>query len=129
MSHNSVVYNHQVVTGSLVQHLTARLRLYALTIRGITINGEEPYSANIHEADTEAMTTRGDVYHKTVDIPSGLPGNLLTSQELMEHFRDDVSYGDKPSPKENIDELVSLLGQFEKVEDVRSLITLLISHD
>ena len=80
------------------------------------------------KADMEVTTTRGDVYHKTVDIPSGLPGNPLTAEELNERFQDYVSYGSKPIPKENIDKVVCLVGQLEKVEDIRVLIPLLISR-
>ena len=75
----------------------------------------------------KVTTTKGSVYHKTVDIPSGFPGNPLSKEQHEERFQDYVSYGGKPLPKENIDKLVAMINQLEEIEDVRSLIPLLLS--
>jgi len=80
------------------------------------------------KTDMKVTTTRGDVYQKTVDTPSGSPGNPPTREEIIEHFRDYASYGGKLLPQGNIDKLVPLVSRLEEIEDVRNLIPLLISQ-
>jgi len=77
--------------------------------------------------DMKVATTGGDVYHKVVDIPRGAPGNPMTSEEHQECFRDYVNYAGKPLPSENVDKIVSMVGRLEEVEDVCSLIPLLLA--
>jgi 2-methylcitrate dehydratase PrpD len=76
-------------------------------------------------SDMDVTTTDGVTYHKSVPIPSGFPGNPLTSEQIMERFQQAVSYGSKPLPKKNIDRLLSFIGQLEQAEDVRALIPLM----
>jgi 2-methylcitrate dehydratase PrpD len=77
-------------------------------------------------ADMDVTTTDGVTYHKSVPIPSGFPGNLLTNEDLIERFQQAVNYGSKPLPKEHIDRLLSFIGQLEQAEDVCALIPLMI---
>lgn len=77
--------------------------------------------------ELKVTTEVGEVYHKVVDIPRGAPGNPLTDEEHQERFRDYVSYAGRPLPSENIDKIASMVGQLEEVEDVRSLIPLLLA--
>lgn len=79
--------------------------------------------------EMEVRMRDGAVYHKSVDFPRGVSENPLTKEELMEKFQDCVSYGGKPLPQENIERIISLVGTLEEVDDVRSLIPLLISRD
>ena len=78
--------------------------------------------------DISVTTRDGSVYHKNVAIPSGLPGNPLTNEEHNEHFRDCISYAKMPLPQGNIDKIRSLVDRVEELEDVCSLIPLLISQ-
>lgn len=80
----------------------------------------------ICRTEMKVTTTRGNVYRQTVDIPSGFPGNPLNREELMERFRDYVSYSARPFPKDNRDKLVSLVSQLEETSDVRVFIPLLV---
>jgi 2-methylcitrate dehydratase PrpD len=68
----------------------------------------------------------GDVYHKAVDIPRGLPENPLSREEHVERFQDCVNYANKPLPKENIERIISMVGRLEEAKDVCSLIPLLL---
>jgi 2-methylcitrate dehydratase PrpD len=77
--------------------------------------------------DVEVRTRDGVVYHKSVDFPRGMPENPLTKEELMDKFKDCVSYGGMPLPKRNIKRIISLVDELEKIKDVRGLIPLLIS--
>jgi 2-methylcitrate dehydratase PrpD len=81
------------------------------------------------KADFKLTTKKGSIYHEIVDIPSGFPGNPLTDAGHMERFQDYVSYGGKSLTKENVGKLVDMINSLEEVEDVRSFIPLLISHD
>jgi 2-methylcitrate dehydratase PrpD len=77
-------------------------------------------------AHMKVTTKKGNVYHKAVDIPRGIPGNPLTKEEHMERFQDCVNYADKPLPKMNTKKIISMVGRLEESKDVRSLIPLLL---
>ena len=77
-------------------------------------------------AHIKVTTKEGNVYHKAVDIPRGIPGNPLTHEEHMERFRDCVNYAGKPLPQANIQKIISMVGRLEEVGDVRTLIPLLL---
>jgi 2-methylcitrate dehydratase PrpD len=79
--------------------------------------------------DLKVTSTNGSTYHKTVDIPSGFPGNPLTKEEHEERFQDYVSYGKKPILRENVDKLVAMVGHLEEVKDVRNIIPLLLATE
>jgi 2-methylcitrate dehydratase PrpD len=70
-------------------------------------------------------TKKGNIYHKDVDIPRGNPKNPLADAEHMERFHDCVDYADNRTSVSNGDEIESLVARLEKIEDVRSLISLL----
>lgn len=80
------------------------------------------------KTEVKVTTTNGAIYHKTVDTPSGFPGNPLTDEEHKDLFQDHVSHGGKPIPKENVGKLVSIIDRLEELEDVRRLIPLLTSQ-
>jgi 2-methylcitrate dehydratase PrpD len=76
-------------------------------------------------AHMKVTTKKGNVYHKAVDIPRGLPGNPMTKEEHVERFRDCLNYADKPLPKVNGEKIISMVDRLEESKDVRSLIPLL----
>jgi len=78
------------------------------------------------KADMTVTTTKGDVYRKAVDYPRGAPGNPMTEEELRKCFQDYVGYGSKALSAENVDQIISMVGRLEEVEDVRALVPLLI---
>ena len=73
----------------------------------------------------KVTTKKGNVYHKAVSIPRGLPGNPLTKGEHVERFRDCLNYAAKPLPKVNTEKIISMVDRLEESKDVRSLIPLL----
>ena len=77
-------------------------------------------------AHMKVTTKGGNVYHKAVDIPRGIPGNPLSKEEHMERFQDCVNYAEKPLPTVNTQEIISMVGRLEETKDVRSLIPLLL---
>lgn len=78
--------------------------------------------------DMQVKIKQGVVHHKSVDIPRGFAGNPLTNQEHAKRLRDCISYAGKPLPRGNIDKLIWSVNKLEEVEDVRSLIPLLLTN-
>jgi 2-methylcitrate dehydratase PrpD len=76
--------------------------------------------------EMQVLTRDGTVYTKSLDFPSGLPENPLTREENMERFRSCISFAGELIPHENIEQLISLVGELERVKDVRLLIPLLL---
>lgn len=91
-------------------------------------DGADSPLAKTIAAEMKVTTVRGDVIHKKVDVPRGYPGNPLTELEHQERFHQYLSYGSRPLPKKNMDKLVSLVNGLEEVDDVRTLIPLLVSE-
>lgn len=77
-------------------------------------------------ARMKVTTKKGEVLYKFIEKPRGLPGNRLTSDEHIDHFKDCVSYSSKPLPGVNIEEIFSMINRLEETEDVCSLIPLLL---
>jgi 2-methylcitrate dehydratase PrpD len=76
--------------------------------------------------EMQVITRDGTIYTKSLDFPSGLPENPLTREENMERFRSCISFAGELLPQENIEQLISLVGELERVKDVRLLIPLLL---
>jgi 2-methylcitrate dehydratase PrpD len=73
-------------------------------------------------AHMNVTTKKKKVYHKSVDIPKGLPGNPLTKEEHIERFKECVNYANKLLPKVNIEKIVSTVNRLEETKDVCKLI-------
>lgn len=69
-------------------------------------------------------TKSGESYLKRVDFPYGHPKNPMTTDDLLENFRDCVSYAAKPSPKSNIERAIELMLNLEKVDNISQVIQL-----
>ena len=76
--------------------------------------------------DMEVVIRDGTVFRKSVDIPAGFPGNPLSRDEHMERFWDCVGYAQRPWPGADVDKIISLVEGLEGLDDVRSLIPLLL---
>ena len=83
---------------------------------------------NLFATDMEVRMRDGAVYQKTVDFPRGVSENPLTKDEVMDKFRDCISYAGKLLPQKNINRIISIVSELEDVKDVRDLIPLLISQ-
>lgn len=76
----------------------------------------------------QVRTKQGTVYRKSIFNPPGSPGNELTREEHIARFHDCVSYGGKPLPQENVEKIIATVDKLDKIEDIRSLISLLRSR-
>jgi 2-methylcitrate dehydratase PrpD len=77
-------------------------------------------------ADMRVMLKDGRTCHTTVDQPRGFPLNPLTEEEHREKFLSCLRYGGGHVPREAVAKAISLVDRLEDVEDVRTLITLLL---
>ena len=84
----------------------------------------DPTMGKRHElsVDIEVITNKEKTYKKGIDGPP----KPLTTEERMERFMNYIHYGTKPLPEKTIDKIVSLVQNLENVEDVRSLIPLMV---
>jgi 2-methylcitrate dehydratase PrpD len=78
--------------------------------------------------DMKVRTKNGEVHFESMDYGLLSPESKLSEEEHMSCFQDCINYGGKPLPSKNIDRLVSSVNEIEMVEDIRSLIPLLISE-
>lgn len=76
--------------------------------------------------EMEVITPRGERYSKRIDIAAGFAERPLTQEEILERFWNCIDFAKKPFPKEKVERLVSLINKLEEVEDIRSLIPLLL---
>jgi 2-methylcitrate dehydratase PrpD len=80
-------------------------------------------------ADMDVTTTVGETVHISIPIPSGFPGNPLPSERIVKLFQRAVSYAEKPIPKNNVEKVVSFVGQLEQAENVCDLIPLMLAQN
>jgi 2-methylcitrate dehydratase PrpD len=83
-----------------------------------------PMSGGVRPGVVAIKTKSGESYLRRVDFPYGHPKNPMTTDDLLEKFRDCVSYAAKPIPQKNIERAIELMLNLEKVDDVSQLIQL-----
>jgi 2-methylcitrate dehydratase PrpD len=76
--------------------------------------------------DMEVSMKGGGVYQGSVDIAIGFPGNPLSQEEHEQRFWDCMDYAPRPLARNRAEELISLVAGLEDLEDVRSLVDLLL---
>ena len=73
----------------------------------------------------EIRVKSGERYSERVDFPYGDPRNPISWEDLVEKFKNCILYSVKPIPKEKVDEVISMITNIEKVEDVSQIVQLL----
>lgn len=76
--------------------------------------------------EMEVLTKSGATYNKRIDFAAGFAERPLGTEEIVEHFQSCISFSKGILPPDNIEKLVSLVNELEKVKDVRDLIPLLL---
>lgn len=77
--------------------------------------------------DMRILTNDGEEHFKQMDIAPGFPGNPLTRKEHEQHFWDCIEFSGELLPKARTEEIVSQVSRFEELDDVRTLIALLVA--
>ncbi len=116
------IRDHQVL------ELVKKIHVSADPTLGVSEGPEAPNSTHL-SVRMDVMTTEGAVYRKAVDIPRGNPRRPLKAEEHVERFQDCVHYARKPLPKANVQRLIEMIARLEDMEDVRSLIPLLLPSE
>jgi 2-methylcitrate dehydratase PrpD len=73
----------------------------------------------------EVKTRSGETLFRRVDYPRGNPKNPASMDDCIKKFRKCNNYSARPFPKVQIDHIVELVNDLEKVEDVTFLTNLL----
>jgi 2-methylcitrate dehydratase PrpD len=95
--------------------------------RSIRVAPDESLDARgLTALDMRVVTRNGDTYSKSIDVAIGFPGKPLTQQEHADRFLACIDYAAGRFPRENAYQLVSSIEKLEEIEDIRSLITLLL---
>jgi 2-methylcitrate dehydratase PrpD len=76
--------------------------------------------------DMRVLTRNGEAHFRQMDIAPGFPGNPLNRQEHEQHFWNCMQFSGGLIPKERAEEIVSQVSRFEELDDVRTLIPLLL---
>jgi 2-methylcitrate dehydratase PrpD len=79
----------------------------------------------IQPGRVKIVTKNGETYYKEINHALGSPQRPLTFDECARKFRDCASYAIKRLPDKQIDRVVELVGQLEKVDDIGEIIELL----
>jgi len=82
-------------------------------------------SAGMAPAKIGVTTKQGQTYSEQAQESPGSSQTQLPFSAYERKFRDCASYSVKPLPNEQIDMVVTLIGQLEQVGDIREIITLL----
>ena len=91
---------------------------------------EEALEARGHTPlDREIVMGSGKEYLRRMDIAPGFPGNEPTRKDHEERFRDCVEFAGMPIQMENAKKVASMVEIIETLEDIQSIIPLLISKD
>jgi 2-methylcitrate dehydratase PrpD len=102
-------------------------RIAALTKR-INVIEDRALEARGHTPlDMRVVTFSGKEYFRTMDIAPGFPGNELSREDHEERFWDCIDFAKKRIAMENAEKIVSWVDSIEMLEDIRTLIPLLLS--
>jgi len=102
-------------------------RIAALT-KKINVIEDRALEARGHTPlDMRVVTRSGKEYLRTMDIAPGFPGNELTREDHEERFWDCINFAEKRIARESAGKIVSGVDGIEALEDIRTLIPLLLS--
>jgi 2-methylcitrate dehydratase PrpD len=85
-----------------------------------------PSQASLIDPGRVKITTRsGQAFYSQIDRPLGSPQRPLSFEQCAGKFRDCASYAAKKLPEKNIETVIEMISQLEKLDDVRKMIALL----
>jgi len=77
--------------------------------------------------DMRVRTVDGRDFVRQVDVAPGFPGNPLAREDHEKRFQDCLTFARRPVSRDSASKIVSMIEEFEQVEDVRTLIKLLVT--
>ena len=103
-------------------------RIAALTKR-INVIEDTALEARGHTPlDMRVVTRSGKEYFRTLDIAPGFPGNELKREDHEQRFWDCIEFAGQRIARESAEKIISLVNGIEALEDIRTMIPLLLSR-
>ena len=75
-------------------------------------------------AKVEVVMKNGEIYRGKVDFRKGNPKNMMTHKEFVEKLYDCATYAVNEIPPANLENLISLVGELQQVDDISKLVDL-----
>jgi 2-methylcitrate dehydratase PrpD len=85
---------------------------------------ERNFQGIVTPAIVEIRTKKGKVFSKRVEERRGCPSNPMTMEEIEEKFRKCADFARNPVPGKKVEEILSLMRDFENLNDVSQLLQL-----
>ena len=98
---------------------------FASRVKPVLDRALDDWPANVKPQIIEIETSGRRVFTKRVDYPKGNPKNPVTSEELVESFRDMANYSANPLDRAKVDATIEAILGLEKAEDVSIVARLL----
>ncbi len=96
-------------------------------VQKVHVTSDAALNRRGHTALDMKVSMKGGAIHQgSVEIAIGFPGNPLTQQEHEQRFWDCMDYAPRSLSRNRAEEIISLIYRLEEVEDVRSLVDLLL---
>jgi 2-methylcitrate dehydratase PrpD len=84
------------------------------------------FSTGIPPAVVDIKTRSGKTFSKRIENPYGHPKNPLSTEKLIEKFKDCVSYSVKPLDSSTVEKIIELITGLERVDDMNKVIRLFV---
>jgi len=96
----------------------------------VEVKSEPAMEARGHTPlDMRVFAKNGKEYFRQLDVPPGFPDSPLTGAEHRERFRECIGFATDRIPEEDIKALIDAVDNVEGMEDVRSIISLLLPRE
>jgi 2-methylcitrate dehydratase PrpD len=119
------VVKRSVTIGDFLPEKINDQRIINIAEKVICIRDPELDVKDVSPARVKITTTDGTSYTASVTYPYGHPRNPMKLDDLIEKFKDCVSYSAKPIPEGNVATAVNLLLDLENVTDIGEIVRLL----
>ena len=99
----------------------------AALIKRINVKEDKALEARGHTPlDMRVVTRSGKEYFRTLDIAPGFPGNELKREDHEQRFWDCIEFAGQRIARESAEKIISLVNGIEALEDIRTMIPLLL---
>lgn len=86
---------------------------------------EKVSSREITPSILEVKTKMGKIHSQRIDIPKGHPRNPMSDEELAAKFIDCAHHAARPLKERNLNRLIQVVNNLEKLDDLSQLINIL----
>jgi len=114
-----------------IEHFTkeairdAEVLAMARKIKVVTDPEKDKLQATICPTDIDIETKDGKHYQKSVEFFKGHPKNPMTIAEVAQKLKDCARFSFKPLPSRNIDEIIQMVDNLDKLDDVTAILEFL----